>query len=298
MGNAVVCGRCSNNEIMRTELSIPNNEQPIEEFENPGKGNKLSINRNEQYIHNNEKNIEDNKNSKNDKYENEIYTGHKYIPLKISEKVKKSICKITIKNEGNISNGTGFFMKISESLKFLFTNHHVINQHLINDNIEIEIWNNEKMNLNLNEYKNKYYENKHKDFTIIEIKKEDKIYKDIIFLDYDLNYLEKGFSIYKNVDVFALGHPLGGDVSCASGRILNIDNYKFTHDLSTDTGSSGSPIILLNNNINSIQVIGIHKTSNISISKNCGIFIGEIINELKNDSNFFSKIKKIEKIKE
>ena len=154
------------------------------------------------------------------------------------------------------------------------------------------------MNLNLNEYKNKYYENKHKDFTIIEIKKEDKIYKDIIFLDYDLNYLEKGFSIYKNVDVFALGHPLGGDVSCASGRILNIDNYEFTHDLSTDTGSSGSPIILLNNNINSIQVIGIHKTVNINISKNCGIFIGEIINELKNDSNFFSKIKKIEKIKE
>ena len=79
-------------------------------------------------------------------------------------------------------------MKISDSLKFLFTNYHVINQDLINDNIEIEIWNNEKMNLDLSQRYIKYFE-KPEDVTIIEIKEEDKIYKDIKFLDCDLNYL-------------------------------------------------------------------------------------------------------------
>ena len=182
-------------------------------------------------------------------------------------------------------------MKISESLKCLFTNHHVINKDLINDNIEIEIWNKEKINLNLKKPGIKYSD-KSKDVTMIEIKEEDKIYKDIKFLDYDSYYKEKGYSIYENTDVFTLEHPFGDDVSCASGKILQISNYEFAHDISTESGSSGCPIILLNNNINLIVVIGIHKGSDTNQSINYGIFIGEIINEFKNDSNFFQKMKK------
>ena len=83
-------------------------------------------------------------------------------------------------------------MKISESLKFLFTNNHVINKDLSNDNIEIELWNKEKMSLNLKKRYIKYYPEKSKDITIIEIKKEDKIYEKIKFLDYDSNYKERG----------------------------------------------------------------------------------------------------------
>ena len=226
-------------------------------------------------------------------YKDEIQTGHKSIPLDISNKVRESICKIIIKKKGDkgILYGSGFFMKISESLKFLFTNYHVINQDLINDNIEIEIWNKEKMNINLNQRNIKYFE-KPKDVTMVEIKEEDKIYKDIKFLDYDSYYKEKGYNIYKDVDIFTLEHPSGDDVSCASGKILNFDNIEFTHNISTETGSSGCPIILLNNNINLILVIGIHKGSDINKKINYGIFIGEIINEFKNDSNFFPKIKK------
>ena len=133
-------------------------------------------------------------------------------------------------------------MKISESLKYLFTNYHVINKDFINYNIEIKIWNNKKMNINLNHRYIRYFE-KPEDVTIIEIKEEDKIYKDIKFLDYDSNYKDKGYSIYENEDVFTLEHPSGDDVSCASGKILNIDNYEFTHNISTETGSSGCPII-------------------------------------------------------
>ena len=221
----------------------------------------------------------------------QVNTGHKSIPLDISNKVRESICKIIIKKEEKKRYGTGFFMKISESLKFLFTNYHVINQDFINDNIEIEIWNKEKMNLNLNQRYIKFFE-KPKDVTVIQIKEEDKIYKDIKFLDYDLNYKERGYNIYKKGDVFALEHPSGDIVSSASGKILEVKNYEFAHDIYTENGSSGCPIILLNNNINSILVIGIHKGSDNNQKINYGTFIGEIINEFKNDSNFFPKIER------
>jgi len=292
MGNAATCGSCHKSEIMRTELSIENHQQPTEEFGYPNE-------RNEQFIDDNEQYIEDNDHSTRDIIRNEIDTGHKYVSLNISYKIMKSICKIIIKKKENEPfYGTGFFMKISNSLKFLFTNYHVINRNLINDSIEIEIWNNEKMNLNLNQHFIKDFKAP-KDVTIIEIKEEDKIFKDIIFLDYDSNYKEKGYSIYKNADVFTLSHPFGGDVSCSSGRILSIYNYEFSHDISTDNGSSGCPIILLNNNINLIQVIGIHKCANISRDINRGTFIGEIINEVKSSYYFPEIIKnKIEKEKE
>ena len=44
---------------------------------------------------------------------------------------------------------------------------------------------------------------------MIEIKESDEIYNDIIFLDYDNNYTKRGYSIYKDVDVFSVEHPYG-----------------------------------------------------------------------------------------
>ena len=104
-----------------------------------------------------EENIIYNDESIEDIYINEALIGHKPLPLDISNKVKESVCKIIIKKKGDKLYGTGFFLKITESLKFLFTNYHVINKDLINDNIEIEIWNKEKMSLNLKKRYIKYY---------------------------------------------------------------------------------------------------------------------------------------------
>ena len=125
---------------------------------------------------------------------------------------------------------------------------------------------------------------------IIEIKEKDEIYNDIIFLDYDYNGIHKGYSIYKEVDVFSIEHPNGKDASCASGMIINIFEYEFDHNIATDKGSSGCPIILLNNNINMIQVIGIHKEGDKKNKINGGTFIGEIFNndlnkDLKKENN-------------
>ena len=213
----------------------------------------------------------------------EICTGHKPIKMNIANKVMKSICKIIIKNNDKISYGTGFFLNVTNSLKYLLTNYHVINQNSIG-NLELEIWNQNRIKLNLDNRQIKYFE-KPKDITIVEIKNTDEIYKDIEFLDYDINYKNKGYIIYKNVDVFSIEHPYGEDASCASGKIKNIYEYEFNHNISTDNGSSGCPIILLNDNINLIQIIGIHKNSDRKEKINGGTFIGEIFKELNNNFN-------------
>ena len=123
----------------------------------------------------------------------QCYTVHKQVDIKIIKEVEKSICKILItKNEKEDKiYGTGFFLNYSDSQKYLITNCHVINPSLDFEKIEINIWNNNKMKLDLN---NRFIKStdEQKDITIIEIKKTDEIYEDIKFLDYDNNYI-KGY---------------------------------------------------------------------------------------------------------
>jgi len=191
----------------------------------------------------------------------------------------KSICKISYYYNNKPNFGTGFFMKFSDSLKLLITNYHVIFPDLKNINIQIEIWNNKKMILNL---KGRYikFMKIPKDITAIEIKETDEIYKYIQFLNYDLNYNHNGYNIYNKSFVFSIEHPLGEDAAGASGKIINIyNNYEFDHNIVTDNGSSGCPIILLNE---IMTVIGIHKNTD-SKKTNGGTVIGEIINEINND---------------
>ena len=96
--------------------------------------------------------------------------------------------------------------------------------------------------------------------------------------------------MYKGLDVFSIGHPNGGDPKYGNGKIIDIDGYEFYHNISTNYGSSGCPIILLNDNINLIQVIGIHKEGYESIKINGGTFIGEIFNK-ENEKNYIIKEK-------
>ena len=214
----------------------------------------------------------------------ELFTGHKPIPIKIANKIMNSICKITVEINGKISSGTGFFMNISDKLKYLITNYHIINPKLINVNIEIEIWNNKKIKLNLHNRIIKYSQ-KPIDISAIEIKNSDEIYNYVECLGYDRNYII-GYTQYINADVFSIEHPNGYDASCASGIVLKVNNFEFDHNIPTDNGSSGCPILLLSNNINLVKVIGIHKNSDYKNKVNGGTFIGELIRNINNDNGF------------
>ena len=221
--------------------------------------------------------------------ENQALHGHPPIPLNLALEAMKSICKISYRYNNQKTLGTGFFMKYSDTLKLLITNYHVIYPQLMNNNIQIEIWNNKKMNLNLIGRYIKFLDIP-KDITAIEIKITDEIYKDIQFLNYDLNYHHNGYNIYKNKFVFSIQHPNGQDASTASGSIIDIYNYQFDHNVDTENGSSGSPIILLN----LMMVIGIHKNSDTK-NVNGGTFIGEIINKINNDFNLDKPINIVKK---
>ena len=170
----------------------------------------------------------------------ELGMGHRQVPVKTVIKLSKSICKITFtNNEDQKGYGTGFFM-LYKSLKCLISVYHVINENIKNKSIEIEIFNNEKFNLELKSRFIKFFKQP-KDISIVEIKDSDGI-KDIEYLNYDKNYKE-GYSQYKGMEVLSLGYPNGGDLSIGSGKIININGYEFEHNISTEEGSSGSPII-------------------------------------------------------
>ena len=217
----------------------------------------------------------------------------KLVSDKKAKKVIKSLCRINLKNNKEITKVIGFFIKLSESLKYIFINSNIINPDIMNENIELEIWNKEKIYLNPNELYYKYFEKQ--DITIIEINESDKLFEEIEYLDYDYNYKQK-YLMYKNMNVFSLFNPFSNDSICISGIIINIDNFKFIHNIPIENDSAGCPIILFNNYINLIQVIGIHKSTNKIEGINYGTFIGEIICQIKDDTNFSITIDNNEKI--
>jgi len=209
-----------------------------------------------------------------------IITKQENIPLNVAFKVLNSICTIKIKYDGMESIITGFFIKIN-SLKYLMTNCQHIKIESIK-NVIIEIWNKKTMNLSVNGRFIKYYKEP-KIIIVFEIKESDCIYNDIQFLDYDHEIINKtDYSVYKNQNIFTVVYINEEEETCETGKIIDIDNYEFIHNIKVSNFSSGSPIILWSKNINEIKVIGIYTKGDFFINMNFAIFIDIIIKDLIN----------------
>ena len=192
------------------------------------------------------------------------------ISLKIANQVSKAICKIIYEN----NRGTGFFININDDLKCIATCYHVISKDIINNSIIIEIHNKKRIEIELKERYIESFENL--DITIIEVKDSDILRnEDIDFLNCESDY-SQGYKQFKESYIFTLQYP-GNDIDIASGKIKKINNYEFAHNIHTDNGSSGSPIILAS----SIKVIGIHNSRDMEDKINYATFIGEIF-KIKN----------------
>ena len=188
---------------------------------------------------------------------------------KILNQMEKYICKIKIdkikKDKIETEYGTGFFCKIpfpdeKNILPVFVTNNHVIEEeYLYKNNETIEIYfeeDNKTKILNLNNRKK--YTNKEYDVTIIEIIEEDQINNylelDDIIIDDILGGDDK-INKYKDKTLYIIQYPKG-DLSVSYGILQSISvdkNYKFNHKCCTEVGSSGSPILNLNN-----KVMGVH----------------------------------------
>ena len=195
------------------------------------------------------------------------------VPMENLIKTRKSICKITYGDENSSYGGTGFFMTIANSLRYLVTCKHVVDIAIEKKSIiRLEICDIKLYQLELNARSIKILEPL--DIAAIEIKDSDNICQDIEFLEYDKEYINYGYSIYKEKNLFLVGYCRGVFIG-STGTIKNLDNeYQFFHTMSVRQGSSGSPILLYSN-----YVIGIHIGGDISRNLNFGTFIGELIKE-------------------
>ena len=207
----------------------------------------------------------------------------KTIPEDIIDKLYNSIVNIKLNNG---LNATGFFMKIKikeKEMKCLFTCQHVITQDNINNKITINIYYGKK---NKEDYrqiklgKNIRYTRvfNEEDVTLIEIIENDKISENK-YLDVDLNY-KHGYNKYKGRNFYLAGYPKDYDgIRCISAGIIKeiIEDYKFSHTLNTNFGSSGSPICNENG-----DVIGIH-TSGDGKKKN------KLWNIYRKNNRYFNK---------
>lgn len=201
--------------------------------------------------------------------------------LKINEQIQKCICKIYI-NEGG--NGTGFFCNLTDpknnnKIPVMITNNHIIGENDLENNNKIKIsFNNDNIYRDIElDSKRKKYTNKDLDITIIEIKEKDKIER-YTFLELDdrilINDSEKLF-IRKTVYIIQYPQDLGASVSFGLINTIDKSNNEIKHFCSTKKGSSGSPIMNLENN----KIIGVHKGYSENYQFNKGLFLKNPINE-------------------
>lgn len=192
---------------------------------------------------------------------------------------KESLCSITINNKGQKGHGTGFFCIIPfpdkiKRLPVLITNNHVLGREAISKSNKIKLSLNDEIiqkELIIDEAR-KTYTNEQYDVTIIEIMKEDNLDFDK-FLEIDenifvLNVCQK----FRHQSIYLLYYSINEKSTFSNGKIDKVDEkdkYTIYHKCSTFPGSSGCPIMNLNNN----RVIGIHRGELRNEEYNIGIII-------------------------
>jgi len=197
--------------------------------------------------------------------------------------MENCVCKIK-----NKKIGTGFFCKIPfpDNFKFLpvlITCNHVLDENSIAQGNEIEFTlNNDKIakSIVINNSR-MLYTNIKKDITIIEIKPKGDSIDQKSFLEIDKKIYEANLEKYIEKPVYLNHYQEGKEVNYSLGKIIKVGGYNIKHNCETDEGSSGSPIL----NLENFSVVGVHKGFDDKF--NCGTFIKiaiEEFNELHKNS--------------
>ena len=192
--------------------------------------------------------------------------------LKRYFKKEDAICKLIT------GLGTGFFCETkikNKKMKFLFTCNHVLDEQKIKIGSKIQILHkNETKNIKI---KNNTFvcTNEELDYTCIEIF-DNENFNNYFKIDPEINCNDPNKE-YKDDKLVIIQYPGNNNVSYAEGKIIEInDNLLIKHSVSTEHGSSGSPIILSNRNLN---IIGIHQGSMEIYNR--GVYIKNVLDDIE-----------------
>ena len=191
----------------------------------------------------------------------------------ITNQMKKCIFKIYI---DNIFKGTGFFTRIPfpdyfHLLPVLVTVSFVIDSNALKqDCIHISLNDDKELRkIKLKDTKRKIFKNNELNTTFIEILPEDKI-SDFLEVDENIFKENKIFKeIYYRKSIYVLHYMEGEKCAMNTGIIKNINCKDILHSCNTHMGSSGGPILLLDN----LKIIGMHYGAVDKINVNKGIFL-------------------------
>ena len=200
---------------------------------------------------------------------------------RIIYQMKNCLCKLICKN----TRGSGFFCRIpypdqSHLLPVLVTTDYVIDSEVKEGN-PLKISLNDDSEFREIQLKNrKIFMNKEMHSAFIEILPENKI-NSFLEIDNDLfkddNSLEY---IYKGTTIYVLHYPKGERAAMNTGIFHKLRENQILHLCNTEVGSSGGPIILLNN----LKVIGFNVGGKMNSEENMGTLIKYPITEfIKNN---------------
>ena len=211
---------------------------------------------------------------------------------KILEQMENYICKIIIDKD---TKGTGFLCKIplhgdNKLAPVLITNNNVINDDILarkKDIIIKSFCTSSIKQKTLNLSNRTAYNNKKLGISIIEIVNKDG-FKNINMFELDEDMLSSGktdkfidksiYMIHSNQETLYVSYGLVNDIG---------KNHNFMHTCKAFNGSSGSPILNLENN----KIIGIHSSTNVNINE--GFFLNFSTSK-ENISKTQKEIKKTE----
>ena len=205
------------------------------------------------------------------------------IPIDILKKCLEkttAICKILT------GKGTGFFCKLNlknKSIIALLTNNHVLNEEKIKLGSKIEIEHNKEKKV-IEITKNRFTcTNEEYDYTCIVILKNDN-FNNYFEIDDNIN-TDNPNKRYKDQGIMMVQYPNLEEASFDKGKVNSIENnYQIFHSISTKGGSSGSPIILISDNL---KIIGIHCGKSETLNR--GSYMKVILEDIQQHFSKFYK---------
>jgi len=216
---------------------------------------------------------------------------------KILEQMDNSVFKILKEN----SSGTGFLCLLPYPDRFnllpvLITCHHVLGINELKEGNQIQlVFNGEKKVIKLNGRKIYTSNEKEFDITIIELKKGEFKENYYLEIDNDLFISDQLDKIFRNKSVYIIHYPKGKEAKYSVDSVKSIDceNKAIDHFCDTDEGSSGGPII----NLDNYKVIGVHSGKKVNKNCNVGTILKLPIKEFNKNSKQLLKNEIILKIK-